>query len=267
MQRVMLGTTIIALIAICVAAGANTTTISAGSQLGITINAAAPVVPLGSSVAVRGQITLRPSGPMPQGIKSFVVDGATKLMTDISMPEYALDTGDMDDGVHELRIDCTDGQVLLASTGTLPLHIYNTSHQALFQQAPRPDPNFFKLRRKIILREIVWFNGREADLEKHGFVRSGRVYITLTDLMRHIGGGIIWGPSRNYIEVHRNSMVVRVIPGSARIYVDGNRQSLGRRAIRMQNRTYVPLRPMCELFGIGVDWNRIDKRALVNFAT
>jgi len=34
----------------------------------------------------------------------------------------------------------------------------------------------------------------------------------------------------------------------------------------MENRTYVPLRPMCELFGIGVDWNHINNRAFVNFA-
>jgi len=62
-------------------------------------------------------------------------------------------------------------------------------------------------------------------------------------------------------------MVVRVIPGSSRIYVDGNKQNLGRPAVRKENRTYVPVRPMCELFGVHVDWSDLQNRALVNFSS
>ncbi len=266
MQRLMACGAIIALIAVCVSVSADTVQVSAGTEFGITIDATDPVVRVGSSAAVRGRIVLQPSDSVEAPLTNFVIDDAVKLMTDIRMPQYALDTTALDDGVHEVRIDYTDGQVLLASTGAIPLHIYNTTHQAVFRQIGLGSPNFFKVQRKVLLHEIVWFNEREADLEKHGFISNRRVYITLTDLMRHIGGGIIWGPSENYIEVHRNDMVVRVIPGSSRIYVDGRRQSLGRSAIRMENRTYVPLRRMCQLFGIGVDWNRIENRALVSFA-
>ncbi len=266
MPRLVFCATTIALVCLSAAAFAHTVTVSAGSQLGVTINSADPVVVLGDSAAVRGRVMLTPSVPMPEGVKAVVVDGVPKLMTDASLPEYTLDTSTLSDGMHEVRIDAAEGELLLASTGAVALHVYNASHDALFRQAPTVTPSFFKLQRKVLLREIAWFNNREGDLEKHGFIRNGRVYITLTDLMRHIGGGIIWGPKSNYIEVHRNNMVVRVIPGSARIYVDGNRRSLGRSAIRMENRTYVPLRPMCELFGIGVDWNHINNRAFVNFA-
>ncbi len=266
MGRLMLYAAIIALIALSVVAGANTVTVSAGSQWGITIDSPYPVVKMGSFAAARGELVLRPSAEMPEGICSVVIDGQTKFMSDLSMPEYILDTTKLEEGKHQLRIDCTDGQMLLASTGTIPLHIYNTTNQSLFKQSRTTGPAFFKVQRKIILREIVWFNAREADLEKHGFLRRGRVYITLTDLMRHIGGGIVWGPSRNYIEVHRNNMVVRIIPGSSRIYVDGNKQSLGRPAIRKESRTYVPVRPMCDLFGVHVDWNDLQNRALVSFS-
>ncbi len=266
MPRLVISATIIALVCLSAVAFANTVTLSAGSQLGVTVSAVDPVVPFGESAAVRGTVTLTPSAPMPYGMKAVIVDGAVKMMTDAALPEYVLDTSTLADGIHEVRIDAADGDLLIASTGSVALHVYNSCHDVLFKQVATPTPSFFKLQRKVLLREIAWFNGREGDLEKHGFIRNGRVYITLTDLMRHIGGGIIWGPKSNYIEVHRNNMVVRVIPGSARIYVDGNARSLGHRAIRMQNRTYVPLRPMCELFGIGVDWNDINNRAYVNFA-
>jgi len=266
MPRLVFCATTIALVCLSTAAIAGTVTLSAGSELGVRINSTDPVVALGDSAAVRGEIMLSTSAPMPDGIKAVVVDGAVKHMTDASLPEYTLDTSRLSDGVHEVRIDAAKGDLLIASTGAVALHVYNASHDALFRQAPTVTPSFFKLQRKVLLREIAWFNNREGDLEKHGFIRNGRVYITLTDLMRHIGGGIIWGPKSSYIEVHRNNMVVRVIPGSSRIYVDGNARSLGRSAIRMENRTYVPLRPMCELFGIGVDWNHINNRAFVNFA-
>jgi len=188
MGKVTLYAVIIALIALCVVGSASTVTVSAGSQWGITIHSPYPVVKTGSFAAARGDLVLRPSADMPEGICSVVVDGQTKFMSDLRMPEYVLDTTKLADGKHQLRIDCSDGQVLLASTGTIPLHIYNTTHQSLFMQSRTTGPAFFKVQRKIILREIVWFNGREADLEKHGFVRQGRVYITLTDLLRHIGG-------------------------------------------------------------------------------
>ena len=266
MQKVMLSTAIIALIAVGVGACANTTTVSAGSELGVVINAAAPIVSLGTAAAVRGQITLEPAGPAPQAMASFVLNDGVKMVTDTARPQFNLDTVQLDDGLHHLRIDYTDGGVLLASTGSIPLYVFNNSQQALFAQAAAGKPDFLKVQRKSLLREIVWFDGREGDLEKHGFIRGGRVYITLTDLIRHIGGGIVWGPNHRYIEIHRNNMVVRVVPDSSTIYVDGRKQRVDRPALRIDGRTYVAVRPMCELFGIGVDWNYRTNRAMVGLA-
>ncbi|MFP3904541.1 MAG: stalk domain-containing protein [Armatimonadota bacterium] len=267
MSRYVTGLLIIALTALTVVVCANTVTVSAGSQLGITIDSSEPVVKLTDSAAVRGDILMQPSKALPGGEVSFSIDGSLRHISDLRMPDYALNTRSLADGIHEVRLDWTEGGRLLASTGSIPLHVYNSTSQALFSQARGPAaPDFFKLKRKVMKREIVWFNGREADLEKHGFIRNKRVYITLTDLIRHIGGGIIWGPSQDYIEVHRNNMVVRVFPHSSRILVDGNPRHLDRATTRKQNRLYVPVRPMCELFGVGVDWEKDINRALVNFS-
>lgn len=254
---------IIALIAASVAASAGTFTVSNGDHLGIVINSVQPVVEFGHSAAVRGNIVLNSSAPLSEGMKTILVDGSIKMMTDSSVPTYALNTAELADGVHSIRIDCTEGQMLIASTGTLPLHIYNTSNQAIFSQAPQDSPNFVKIRRKFLKREMVWFNEREGDLEKHAIRRGGRTYITLSDLFRHIGGTIIWGPSDRYIEVTRSGMTIRVIPNSSVIYIDGVRRSLGGTAFRLANRTYVPVEPMCKLYDIDTQWNTINKRLMV----
>jgi hypothetical protein len=266
MQKVMLSTAIIALIAVTVGAAANTTTVSVGSELGVVINATAPIVPMGSSAAVQGRICLEPAGPAPRAMTSFVLDDGVKLMTDTARPQFNLDTAELADGLHYVRLDYSDGPILLASTGSIPLYVYNNSQQAMMAQAAGSSPDFIKTQRKIIRREMVWFDGREGDLEKHGFIRGGRVYITLTDLVRHIGGSIVWGPHHRYIEVHRSNMVVRVVPDSATIYVDGRKQRVDRPALRIGDRTYVAVRPMCELFEIGVDWNYRTNRAMVGLA-
>ncbi len=127
-------------------------------------------------------------------------------------------------------------------------------------------PAFVKVQRKIIARQIVWFNGREGDLESGAFVSKGRTYLSVTDLMRHIGGTIIWGPSDSYIELHRRAVAVRVIPGSNIVYVNGRKVELERACMRIKGRTFVPLRLYCNLFGIHTDWNETEGRAYVTFA-
>ncbi len=158
------------------------------------------------------------------------------------------------------------GEELIASTTMTVAPVTNViAAQSGQVSRSEPAPAFLKLQRKIIPREIVWFNGREGDLERHAFVRRGRTYLTLTDLMRHIGGTIIWGPSESYIEVHRNEVTIRTIPGSSIVYVNGQKTNLGHPATQRGGRTFVPLRLYCDLFGLHTDWNELEGRAYVTF--
>ena len=146
--------------------------------------------------------------------------------------------------------------------------------------------NFVKLYIFERKHDIVWYNDVEADAEKWGFVQHGRVYVTLTDLMRHIGGTVTWGPHRNRVFATREGVTVRVIPGSSQvvlynqsppdsIFIDwrdwpskgGTRASLGRAALQFGDRTYVPLRRMCAIFGVPVHWDSSKGRAHVWFGT
>ena len=128
-------------------------------------------------------------------------------------------------------------------------------------------PDFQITERHKIQREMVWFNGREGDFEYKPFLKKGRVYVTLLDLMRHIKGTILKGPPSDLIELERNDVLVRVLPGKSYVLVNGVEADVERAPIKRGGAMYVPLRFYCNLFGISVEWNRVEQRAYVNFGT
>ena len=247
-------------------AGAGVCTISGPGTFALQVCSSAPLMKTEAGAAVSGTIVLSPVEELAAGAAStFYLDDQVKAISALSRPELILDTTKLADGLHELRVDVSDGTRLAFSTGALPLHVVNnTTLNLLGQTKPEEAAGFVKLYRKIILREIVWFNNREADLEKHAFMNGGRVYITLTDLLRHVGGTLIWGPSRSYVLAERNGTKLRFVPGTATVYVNGKRASLGRATSRSDNRLFVPIRPVLRLLGVNTDWNRSNSRAYVN---
>jgi len=164
-----------------------------------------------------------------------------------------------------VRIDSLDGSRRVASTGNIVLEVANQAVISQLGQAAAGQPAFVKLHHKKILREVVWFNGREGDLEKHGTIRKGHILITLTDLMRHIGGTIDWGPPSDLVLATRNSVTVRVVPGSRTAYVNGQAREMPVAAFRKANRTWVPVRAMCNFYGIQVDWDYYTDRAYITY--
>jgi hypothetical protein len=219
---------------------------------------------------VAGQICVTPVSDEICGMPLVVhVDGKVVGLTSSTSGRVDLNADALGEGEHTLRIDAVEGEELIASTGSVPFTVLSAAKAAERQAAPSDlggnKPPFIKLYKPRIFREIVYFNNREADLEKHAFIRNGRVYITLTDLMRHIGGSIIWGPDNDDMMVYRNDVEVRVFPHSTTVYVNGVATDLGRTTLRKQNRTYVPVRPFTELFGIATEWDFQDDRAYVTY--
>jgi len=275
-------------------ASASALTVEGPGGLSLTLASEGPITLEGAVPGLRGQVSVAPAADnlRDQPLMLFV-DDAAKAMTHGAGGKFELDTQEMKDGEHALRVDAVSGQQLIASTGSIAVKVLNTVAAPAVEQAPivveeapllgGPKPDFIKLYRPKIFHEIIYFNNREADLEKHGFIRHGRVYITLTDLMRHIGGTVIWGPSDDAVDVYRNGTVVRVFPNKATVCVShdldandlqsswerrgftGFNMSLGVKTVRKQNRTYVPVRPFCEIFGIVTDWDFKWDRAYVTY--
>lgn len=233
----------------------------------LQVISATPLMRTADGAAVTGTVSLSPAETLKPGLTAtFYVDEQVKLVSDLARPEVTLDTTQLPDGLHQVRLEASDGTRLALSTGTIPLHVLNDAALNLLGQAGSGPVPFNKVMRKVIFREAVYFNGREADLEKHAFFSGNRIFITLTDLLRHVGGSIIWGPSKSYVMVERNGVKIRFIPGTATVFVNGARQSLGRATTRIESRLFVPIRPVLRLLdqNIATNYNRIQGRALVS---
>lgn len=260
--------TVVAVLAVLVAgpALASSVTVSGAGNLALQVVAGTPIMKTPAGAGVMGEVLVSPALEVSPGLTTtFFLDDTARFASSYARPELRLDTRRLADGLHGLRVDVSDGLQLVMSTGNIPLHVMNGLAEAELQQVSSPDvnTNINKVYRKLLLREIVWFDQREADLEKHAFHQNGQIYITLTDLIRHIGGGIVWGPDASYILVERGGKRVRVFAGTSRVLVDGRARSLTAPAVRIENRTFVPVRSMLALFGVSSQWNAGNGRLYV----
>lgn len=242
-------------------------TITQGT-LPVIIQSAAGVLPIDQGVAVRDQVMVKTEAPA-ESTTIIALDDQPLVISNDTQPTLRLDTTKLAEGEHRLRVDATglDG-TKLASATDLVLHVANLPgalNEQIGATVAAPAPPFMTLYRKYIPREVVWFNGREGDLEKHGFRKNGQIYLTAVDLFRHIGGTILWGPTQNWIELHRNGVVIRIIPGSATAVVNGVARNLAGPCLRKEDRTYVPVESLCEALGLSTAWNAEEQRLYVTF--
>ncbi len=217
-----------------------------------------------------GRVCVAPSSDSVRDLPMMLyVDGVCRGLTGEAAGSFDVDADALGEGEHTLRVDAVEGRNLVASTGSIPFTVLSATEAAKRQvssdELGGDRPSFIKLYKPKVYREIVYFNNREGDLEKHAFIRNGRVYITLTDLMRHIGGSIIWGPDDDEMMVHRNDVHVRVYPHSRTVVVNGVETQLDSTTLRKDNRTWVPVRPFAKLFGIATVWDFKDDRAYVTY--
>ena len=234
--------------------------------LPVVVQSAAGVLPVDQGVAVCDQVMIKTEAPA-NSMTVMSLDDKAVLMSNDQRPTLKLDTTKLAEGAHRLKVDATglDG-TKLASATDLVLNVANVPgalHEQIAATTSAPAPPFMILYRKYIPREVVWFNGREGDLEKHGFRKYGQIYLTCTDLFRHIGGSIVWGPTSNWIELHRNDVVIRVIPGSNRVIVNGTPQNLAAPCFRKNDQTYVPVEALCSVLGLNSAWNAEEQRLYV----
>lgn len=261
---------VLSILGVASLATAGTLTVEGPGGLSLTMMSDLSMTEEGPQPALRGEIGI---APIAEGVQQcplvLYVDGKPKALTAESGGEFSLDTTALTDGEHDVRVDAIRGEQLIASTGSIPVMVLNAVAAPVVQQAPAlgaPRPSFNKLYKAKIFHEIIYFNNREADLEKHAFVRNGRVYITLTDLLRHIGGTLIWGPDDDQMQIVRNDVTVDLFPHSSTVYVNDVKTNLGWTTLRKQNRTYVPVRPFAALFGIVTEWDFAKDRAYVTYS-
>ncbi len=267
---------------------ARSTVISAPGDFDVRVYTPSAVGRFGTVPVLTGQVRLQPAREDLQGMQvTYYVDSEARYSTNQVPPEFLLDTTQLSEGLHTLRVDAVNVDKLVASTGSIPVQIANAAVSPMLRQpAAGGYGPFVKLYYPHYHRHIVWFNNREADLEKCASRRHGDTYLTLSDLLRHIGGTIEWchGPRRSqvywsagkeklfppppsglHIVVKRRGKEVQLFVGSSTVLVNGVPTPLGRPVIIRGGRTYVPLKAMCQIFDAQVRFDPATQRDFVTF--
>ncbi|MFQ6133284.1 MAG: stalk domain-containing protein [Armatimonadota bacterium] len=263
--------TVLLLAAVAGSSLAGTATIRGMGEFGLKLHTSGELEVYENTLVLRGKVAFRPDAAREDVLWAFYVDGASRYSTDRPAPLYELDTTTLEDGDHALRVDAIEGSLAegeyrIASTGTVAVTIANVLTPATIKQGYfGPQPGFVKIYRKPLKRHAVWFNGREGDLELHATNLGPNVRITLTDLIRHIGGTVEWGPTTRQLVVHRLGTTVKLRPGSSVVWVNGVKDDLGARVVMKANRNWVPVRGMCRVLGVDTAWNAGEKRMYVSY--
>jgi len=253
---------------LAVPAFCDATVLTTANGLDVKIESENPVLQSPQGALVRGTIAVMPSPIKPVCDRLvFYVDDEVKLATDANSPRLVLDTTQLAEGEHGLRLEAERDGNLFLSSGSISISVANEAGQAVLGESlvvpEQASPPFEKLYRARLSTEAIWFNGEEGDLEKSAFNKNGRLYVSLTDLLRHVGGQIIWGPKSSFVEVHRNDVTLRIVPGSSKARLNDNPVSLGRPTIARDGRTFVPARAVCNLLDVYIEWSAEEQRAYV----
>jgi hypothetical protein len=257
------------LIAAAAAGHADSQVLATGATLDVKIDSPNAIVSSAVGPKVTGALVITPSPlkPVCDHIV-FYVDEKARLTSTEPSPRLELDTAALSDGEHTLRLEAETNGKLTYSSGTIRFQVANKAGAAVAGAFDRvaeeqPAPAYEKTYRAVIGQEAIWFNGTEGDLERHAFISNGRMYITLNDLMRHIGGRIVWGPKGNSIDVTRNDKTIHLTPGSSKATVNSNPVDLRLPVTVHDGRTFVPARALCDLFGVYIEYNKTEHRAYV----
>ncbi len=252
------------------AAWAGKVALTGVGDLTLRLDSAGPLATLEDVVIVKGMVALEPDTPVEGARWAFYVDGLNEYSTTRPNPVYELDTTELADGEHEIRLEAHQGTLAdgyrIASTGGIPLIVANAAAPAAVRQGyfpPAASANV--LERKHYKRHQVWFNGREGDLEWSARNSGPGMMVTLTDLIRHVGGSVEWGPGKKLLYAHREGTTVKLNPGASTCYVNGVRTDLGAKVALRFGKHWVPVSGMCRVLGVDAIYNSAEKRYYVSY--
>lgn len=86
-------------------------------------------------------------------------------------------------------------------------------------------------------------------------IRQSRTLIPLRSLIESLGGRVIWDASQEKVTVYYRNSVVRLWIGSSQATVNGMAQQMDVAPIIQEGRTMLPIRFVCEMLGMNVQWH------------
>lgn len=109
---------------------------------------------------------------------------------------------------------------------------------------------------------IIKYNGNELNFKNRPFVKQDRTFIALRELANILGipdENIFYDEKTEEIRINFGGVSIEMQIGSQRVKVNEKELSLDVPAFTVNDRTYIPVRFISEMFGKNVDYNDTDK--------
>lgn len=107
----------------------------------------------------------------------------------------------------------------------------------------------------------IKYNGRELSFKNRPFVKQDRTFIALRELANMLGisdENISYDEATEKISISRSDISIEMQIGSQAVKVNGKELTLDVPAFTVNDRTYIPVRFISEMFGKNVDYNDKD---------
>ena len=113
----------------------------------------------------------------------------------------------------------------------------------------------------------LWIHGDYVSTDVYPYIEKGRTLVPLRVISESLGYGVNWDQGTRQVTVEKNGKSIRLVINSNQVLV---KDSSGERTITIDvaagisnDRTFVPLRAVAELFGETVNWDAKYRTAIV----
>ena len=108
----------------------------------------------------------------------------------------------------------------------------------------------------------VYLNGVRMNFSEAPYMKNDRVMVPMRDIFEKLGADVVWNDGTQSVETQKGGVSAVIVIGSERMNVNGGDIKLDVPAEIKNDRTFVPLRAVSEMFGCEVRW--IDSENRVN---
>lgn len=95
-------------------------------------------------------------------------------------------------------------------------------------------------------------NGNIIKTEQEPYIENGTTFVPVRFLSEAIGADVSWDGKNVYIDMEDTSIKITI--GSKTAYLNGEKQILSSAAHIKNDRTYIPVRNICEMLSAEVSW-------------
>lgn len=117
---------------------------------------------------------------------------------------------------------------------------------------------------KVLERNIkVWINDFYIMSDVHPFMEKGHTYVPIRFVAEELGYEVDWNGKDKIASISKGDTNIILEIGSNKVKVNNKMQYLEAQAKLKQGRTFVPFRAVAELFGENVEYDNVNKIAII----